>query len=391
MGLVVVAVSSPPSSSLWKCGNPRLVRVSKLGGRATIFGQDSAIGPTERHFHSELGILPILVRMLSLAAAQDQNVRFQKPAQNEHFYRLSCRAFLFNPYGHGWHLDRGRFESLLTEKAIGSGVRRETRKRLVHCEGNGNSGFRLHLLAEDGRFETRDARFVVDATGTGSVFAQRMGSRRLFLDHLVFIYGLFEAPGDRAGIERHTVIEAVPDGWWYLAAVPGERIAVAFATGPELIPQRGLNVRDRWSALLLETALVARKLDRCRLITNHMIVRPAPTFLLRPAAGACWFAVGDAASAYDPISSQGIYKALSDGIDAADAVAKSMSSNRDHHEAYDSAQKGRFEVYLANRNFLYSLEQRWSNFPFWKARQARTVVTGGGTKPNLTKSAAIKG
>jgi hypothetical protein len=30
--------------------------------------------------------------MLSFAAAQDQNVRFQKPAQNEHFYRLSCRA-----------------------------------------------------------------------------------------------------------------------------------------------------------------------------------------------------------------------------------------------------------------------------------------------------------
>src|SRR6266851_2330964 len=57
-----------------------------------IFGQDAARGPPERHFHSEPGILPILIRILSLAAAQDQNVRFQKPAQNEHFYRLSCRA-----------------------------------------------------------------------------------------------------------------------------------------------------------------------------------------------------------------------------------------------------------------------------------------------------------
>jgi hypothetical protein len=57
-----------------------------------IFGQDAARGPTERHFHSEPGILPILMRILSLAAAQDQNVRFQKPTQNEHFYRLSCRA-----------------------------------------------------------------------------------------------------------------------------------------------------------------------------------------------------------------------------------------------------------------------------------------------------------
>jgi hypothetical protein len=59
---------------------------------ATIFGQDSAIGPTERHFHSELGILPILVRLLSLAEPTDPNARFQKSAQNEHFYRLSCRA-----------------------------------------------------------------------------------------------------------------------------------------------------------------------------------------------------------------------------------------------------------------------------------------------------------
>jgi hypothetical protein len=45
-------------------------------GRATIFGQDSAIGPTERHFHSELGILPILVRLLSLAEPKEPKCAF---------------------------------------------------------------------------------------------------------------------------------------------------------------------------------------------------------------------------------------------------------------------------------------------------------------------------
>ena len=40
----------------------------------------SAIGPTERHFHSEPGILPILVQMSSSSAAQDQNSCFQKAA-----------------------------------------------------------------------------------------------------------------------------------------------------------------------------------------------------------------------------------------------------------------------------------------------------------------------
>jgi hypothetical protein len=73
------------------------------GFQARWDGQQSSakiplLGLAERHFHSELGILTILVRMLSFAAAQDQNVRFQKPAQNEHFYRLSCRACFTSLY-----------------------------------------------------------------------------------------------------------------------------------------------------------------------------------------------------------------------------------------------------------------------------------------------------
>jgi hypothetical protein len=73
-----------------KCGNARLVRVSKLAGTATIFGQDSAVGPTERHFHSELGILPILLRMLSFAAAQDQMCVSRNPRRTNTF--TDCRA-----------------------------------------------------------------------------------------------------------------------------------------------------------------------------------------------------------------------------------------------------------------------------------------------------------
>jgi hypothetical protein len=60
--------------------------------RRQIVGQDAVIGPTERHFHSEPQILPILLQVPCLAAAHDENMRLQKPAQNEHFYRLSCRA-----------------------------------------------------------------------------------------------------------------------------------------------------------------------------------------------------------------------------------------------------------------------------------------------------------
>ena len=59
----------------------RLVRVSKLGGTDNnSSGKDSAVGPTERHFHSEPAILPIFVQISSLGVAEDENARFQKAA-----------------------------------------------------------------------------------------------------------------------------------------------------------------------------------------------------------------------------------------------------------------------------------------------------------------------
>ena len=42
-----------------------------------IFGKSCAIDPTERRFHSEPAILPALVQMSSLGAAQCQNPCFQ--------------------------------------------------------------------------------------------------------------------------------------------------------------------------------------------------------------------------------------------------------------------------------------------------------------------------
>jgi hypothetical protein len=45
-----------------------------------IFGKDCAIDPTERHFHGEPAILPVVVQMSSLCAAQCQGPCLQKAA-----------------------------------------------------------------------------------------------------------------------------------------------------------------------------------------------------------------------------------------------------------------------------------------------------------------------
>jgi flavin-dependent dehydrogenase len=112
----------------------------------------------------------------------------------------------------------------------------------------------------------------------------------------------------------------------------------------------------------------------CRYIEDSLKACMAPSFLLDQAAGDGWLAVGDAASAYDPISSQGIYKALAEGIGAGTAIAAWLRGDSSQLQEYDDAIRARFNTYLHNRNFLYGLEQRWPESLFWQERQAKRAL-----------------
>jgi flavin-dependent dehydrogenase len=80
-------------------------------------------------------------------------------------------------------------------------------------------------------------------------------------------------------------------------------------------------------------------------------------------------AVGDAASSYDPISSQGIYKALSGGLAAATAIAGWLSGDpRALHEYRDDIAH-QFITYLHHRDHFYQVERRWHDAPFWRHRR----------------------
>jgi flavin-dependent dehydrogenase len=98
----------------------------------------------------------------------------------------------------------------------------------------------------------------------------------------------------------------------------------------------------------------------------------APSFQLDTVAGDGWVAVGDAASAYDPISSQGVYKALADGLRAGSALATHLAGDATSLAQYRAALAGRFDGYLAQRNHFYGVERRWPEASFWRKRRSRS-------------------
>lgn len=286
---------------------------------------------------------------------------------------LGYNDFLFNPLGNGWHLDRRRFDLFLAAKVKECGAEVRTGTKFVAGERTGSDGFSLRLAGDDGHTETVSAKFVVDATGQHASFACRMGARKLFLDRLTCVVGFFQLPA-AASFSRLTMLEAVVYGWWYTARLSDGRLAVAVACDPEFMRLAGLNERDNWLAHLKETIHLSRELEGCAYLEESLSVCTAPSFLLDKAAGHRWLAVGDAASAYDPISAQGIYKALSSGLQAAEVVAAFLKGQTDELGDYESSVASRFGVYLENRNYFYGVERRWPDAPFWKRRVERMTL-----------------
>lgn len=279
--------------------------------------------------------------------------------------------FLFNPLGCGWHLDRRRFDAFLGSQAEAAGARLCTGTRFERCDGD-DDGFLVELRDEDAGPSRVRARFVVDATGIRSAFARRAGARRRLFDGLVFVYGFFELPAS-ASFPQLTTLEAVENGWWYAARLPEGRLAVAFAGDADWIRQEHLREPVSWLTHLATTRQLAASLAECRFLADSLLVSPAPSFQLDRSIGHRWLAVGDAAAAFDPISGQGIHKALATGLAAAESVAGFLAGDPTRLEEYGSAIEERFEGYRTIRDHFYGLERRWPGSLFWRRRRERAA------------------
>jgi len=86
--------------------------------------------------------------------------------------------------------------------------------------------------------------------------------------------------------------------------------------------------------------------------------------------GANWLAVGDAAVSFDPLSSQGIANALYTGMRAGQSISATLNGKAGALEAYAAHLGEIYQAYLQNRRYFYTLETRWTDYPFWQRRCA---------------------
>jgi len=275
--------------------------------------------------------------------------------------------FIFSLHGSSWRLDRQSFDRTLCECARAAGVEVLTRARVTESSATADGAWSLGVAG--GRIE---AGFVIDASGRHSCFASRHGAKRLPADHLAGVALTFEFSEHPAPADSFTWIEAQEDGWWYSSIVPGGREVVAWMSDTDLIRQCRLHQRDPWLAKLASTALTRERVAHAKLTrgpTGRPPVFSARSQRLSQFAGPRWVAAGDAAMAFDPLSSQGIFAALRTGKLASFVACDHWQGKPSSHERYQKLLAAEYEGYLAARRVFYRMERRWPQSPFWQRRQ----------------------
>jgi 2-polyprenyl-6-methoxyphenol hydroxylase-like FAD-dependent oxidoreductase len=284
---------------------------------------------------------------------------------------LVSNEFLFHTQQVGWRLDRARFDAMLQDVASARVHRlmRDTVIGLAAADG----GWRAIL--RDG--PAIAARYAIDATGRGAALFRALGLRPTRLDRLVGCFVDFvDADDDGEGL----MIESAPDGWWYTAAIPDRRRVVAYMSDGDLVRTLGVGRADRWMEALRATRHVHSAVASAR-PAGPPRVFPAGSSHLAADASRPLIAVGDAASCFDPVSGQGILKALRSGIFASYAVADALRGDPTGLARHRVLMRREVAAYRQTLADYYTLERRWADRPFWQRRQhapAEPKTSGNG-------------
>jgi 2-polyprenyl-6-methoxyphenol hydroxylase-like FAD-dependent oxidoreductase len=141
----------------------------------------------------------------------------------------TVRDALADPDGHGWQLDRAKFEERLRTEALTRGTTMLNSAKLIAVERYSN-GWRVRCERKGREFHFT-TRLMIDAAGRRSRWLASHGAVRRIHDRLSCAWIRAQEVDLPMGIVH---IEAEADGWWYAAPVPNCAGILAFHTDANL-------------------------------------------------------------------------------------------------------------------------------------------------------------
>lgn len=301
----------------------------------------------------------------------------------------------------GYQVWRARFDRLLLARARELGARAFLGYTVLGplADGDGGTetppprarrdtratGFRVR--GPDHEVRTIRARLVIDATGGSGVLARSLGVRIADAPpRSLAIWGYWAGAADPAGPDAlNTFVESFPDGWiWTVRVRPDLRNVTVMVDLDCVQPALREHGRRRFYLQQIATTVATRGfLARARLVTRLRSC-DSTWFHSRKIGGEGWLLAGDAASWIDPLTSQGVRKAIGSGMTAA-VVANTILSDAGMAEAalaYGLEEEERsYAVFRDSAVRSLIAESRWPEQPFWRLRAADRLGAPGPEPP----------
>lgn len=279
--------------------------------------------------------------------------------------KFHAKDSILNPYGEGIILTRPDFDKDLFEFVRSSGAELFMSAKILSLRKRSGKWIIQYRAADSEHHLLAD--FIVNASGKNTKYMPMFGAAKIKYDNLIAIT-LFYCSGSScrkhpAGVIK---IEAVRDGWCYSTALKNGTLVVSLMTDSDVVKRHG-SVHDTVRHFIASSNSLRSLLKNCK-ESKKVIVTSANTQISNKIAGKDWISVGDAAWSADPLSSQGMIKAINSSMDAVKTVNGYLEKDKSAMAGYERNVKKEFGQYLNERSICYRMEGRWRNEEFWKRR-----------------------
>jgi flavin-dependent dehydrogenase len=221
-----------------------------------------------------------------------------------------------------YHVRRSEFDEILIRRAARAGAEVIEGCRATGVEFLGaRAGVRIEARREDGRVESWQAKFLLDASGRDTFLGNRVVAKRRNPAHAsAAMYAHFSGarryPDRDAG---NISIYWFDHGWFWLIPLADGATSVGAVVWPYYLQQRTLPVRDYFLETIKLCPPLAERLAAATLISEVEATGNYSYFCDR-SHGPNYLLLGDAFAFIDPVFSSGVWLAMHSAVVGTEAV-----------------------------------------------------------------------
>ncbi|MCS6924434.1 MAG: tryptophan 7-halogenase [Candidatus Binatia bacterium] len=293
------------------------------------------------------------------------------------------RTFYYSPdrSRQGWQVWRADFDRLLLAHARAGGVQVYEGRMVTQVHYTAGAGVTVYD-AQGGRIH---AAFFVDASGHTGILARQGLRRRDAIFHTLALTGYWRGADGPPGEDfANTILETFADGMVWSAPLHNGLRNVTL-----LVDWRAGQQIRRDGLLPFYLSIVQQLPYLSTLVARAELAWPphacdATLYTASAFAGAHFLLVGDAGVFIDPLSSEGVHKAMASAITGAvvvNTILRRPTMLQHAIRFYEERQQTTYQTHYTQSVQYYRQETRWPESEFWRRRSQASSDAGSAPSP----------